>query len=267
MKSEGEFKNRKDSNNNINFTLTYHPPYCWDKILQFLANRAIKGVELVKDDAYLRTVRLKNEKGNYFDGWVKVKNNSKKNCLMVTINESLLPVMGEIIAKLKGLFDLECDPYVIYETLSSMNNIKPGLCVLGTRLPGCFDAFEMATRAVIGQQISVKAANTIASRIANTYGIPIETGIEGLSHSFPSFNDILSLNGNIDDHLGVLGVTSIRAKAIYELAHLISEKVICHDSCIQVEKEIKKLMVFVVLVVGLPNILLCVQWGGLTHFL
>ncbi len=234
--------NKKD--NNISLALSYRPPYCWNKILNFLADRAIKGVELIKNDAYFRTVQLKNEKGKYINGWVEVKNNSRKNNLSVTMSQSLLSVMPEVMVRLKCLFDLQCDPHVIYETLSSMNDIKPDLCILGTRLPGCFDAFEMATRAVLGQQISVKAANTLASRMVDTYGSPIETGIEGLTHIFPSSENIIALNNdnNIDDHLGILGITSIRAKTIYELACLISEGIIDFDLCIHVEKDIKKLM-------------------------
>ncbi|WP_409200439.1 DNA-3-methyladenine glycosylase 2 family protein [Methanobrevibacter sp. DSM 116169] len=229
-------------NKNIELAISYRPPYCWDEILNFLKNRAIEGVELVKNNTYMRTVQIKNKKGEYVYGWIKVKNNFKKNNLAITISESLLSVIPQILFQLKKLFDTESDPYTIYDTLSSMNKINPNFCKLGIRLPGCFDIFEMITRAVIGQQISVKAANTIISRIVIAYGTTIETNSKELTHVFPSSDKILSLIGPIENHFGPLGVTSARANTIYELANLINKKEINFDSCNNIEEKIKKLM-------------------------
>ena len=71
-----------------------------------------------------------------------------------------------------GFFDLDCNPDLIYETLQRMNELRPGLCVPGTRVPGRFDAFETAVRAILGQQITVKAASTLAGRLAERFGAP-----------------------------------------------------------------------------------------------
>lgn len=158
----------------------------------------------------MRTVHLENAEGKHVFGWVRVGHKPKKNSLTVTVSETLLPVLPQVLARVRHLFDLYCDPDAVYETLRVMNDIRPGLCVLGTRLPSCFNAFEMAVRAVLGQQITVKAASTLAARMVDAYGTPIQTGIEGLTHVFPSPEDILALNGPIENDLGRLGVIAAR---------------------------------------------------------
>ena len=232
----------KSHNEGITLTLGYRPPYRWEEMLNFLAGRAIKGVEVIKNDEYIRTVHLEDAEGNDIYGWVRVGHRHKKNVLIVTVSSTLLPVLPQVLARIRHLFDLYCNPQAIYETLKAMNDIRPGLCVLGTRMPGCFDAFEMAVRAVLGQQITVKAASTLAARIVQTYGTPIQTGIDGLTHIFPSPEDIFTLDGPIENHLGPLGVISTRAKTIYELARTFVQGEIDFDLPSQPEEEIKKLM-------------------------
>jgi AraC family transcriptional regulator of adaptative response / DNA-3-methyladenine glycosylase II len=223
----------------ITLALGYRPPYRWEAMLNFLAVRAIPGVEAVKEGAYLRTVRLVTAKGQYLHGWLCVSNNPTKNTLSVTVSENLLPVLSRVLARVKRLFDLHCDPDAVYEALSAMNDIRPGLCVLGTRLPGCFDAFEMSVRAVLGQQISVKAAGTLAARVAETYGTQLQTGLDGLTHVFPSPEAMLALEDSIKDRLGGLGVTSARSETIYKLSRAFSQKEVDFDYCLQPEEEIR----------------------------
>lgn len=164
--------------------LGYRPPYDWGKVLGFLAGRAITGTEVIKNNEYLRTVYLQSADGKALSGWVRVGHKPAKNVLSVTVSESLLPVLPQVLARIRHLFDLYCDPDAVYETLQVMNELQAGLCVLGTRVPGCFNAFEMSVRAVLGQQITVKAASTLAARIVQAYGVPVQTGIEGLTHIF-----------------------------------------------------------------------------------
>lgn len=222
--------------------LGYRPPYRWEQMLHFLAGRAIAGVDLVKDGEYLRAVRITAAGQQPVYGWVRVGHNPQRAVLTVAVSESLLPVLPQVLARIRRLFDLYCEPEAVYEKLAVMNDIRPGLCVPGTRLPGCFDAFEMAVRAVLGQQITVKAASTLAARMVSAYGIPVETGIEGLTHVFPSPEDILSLEGAIENHLGELGVISARSKTIYALAQAIAEGEIDLDLPAEPEAEMKKLL-------------------------
>lgn len=201
----------------ITLYLGYRPPYLWNGILNFLQGRAIPGVELVSDNAYHRTVTLPHNQKMY-RGWITVQHAEKKNMLSVTISGTLLPVLSKVLMRVKHLFDLHCDPVEIYDKLAVMNNIKEGMCVSGTRLPGSFDAFEMAVRAVLGQQITVKAAKTLATRIASTFGTEISTPFAELTHTFPTPEDFCALTGSIENHLGVLGVTGARARSILALA-------------------------------------------------
>lgn len=226
----------------VTLALGYRPPYPWEEMLRFLAERAIIGVDMVKNGEYLRTAHLVTTEGKQVYGWVRIGHKSQKNALTVTMSETLLPVLPQVLARVRHLFDLYCAPDAVYETLHVMNDIRPNLCVLGTRLPGCFDAFEMAVRAVLGQQITVKAASTLAARIVETYGRPIQTGVEGLTHVFPLPEDILALDGPIENHFGPLGVIAARAKTIYELALALRQGEIDFDLSAQPEEEIKRLM-------------------------
>jgi AraC family transcriptional regulator of adaptative response / DNA-3-methyladenine glycosylase II len=234
----------KKHTSGVTLALGYRPPYHWEKMLQFLAGRAIKGVETVQNSEYMRTAHLTTAEGKPVDGRVRVGHNQKKNALTVTVSETLLPVLPKVLARIRHLFDLYCDPDAVYETLRAMNDLRPGLCVLGTRVPGCFSAFEMAVRAVLGQQITVKAAGTLAARIVDAYGAPVQTGIEGLTHIFPSPETIAALGGGgaVENHFGALGVTAARSRTIYELAVAITRGEIDLEFCARPEEAMKKLM-------------------------
>jgi AraC family transcriptional regulator of adaptative response / DNA-3-methyladenine glycosylase II len=225
----------------VTLALGYRPPYVWAAILDFLKERAISGVEAVRDGEYFRTAHFISSQGKPIYGWLGVGNNPAENTLAVTISESLLPVLPQVLARVKHLFDLRCDPEAIHETLQVMNELRSGLCLLGTRVPGCFNAFETAVRAVLGQQITVKAAVTLAARLANAYGAPVLTGIEGLTHVSPSPRDILALQASTANRLGALGVTAARAKTIYELTQAIVQGKIEFGLCARPEEKIKKL--------------------------
>lgn len=180
-------------------------------------------------------------KAKQFCGWVRVGHRPAENTLSVTVSESLLPVLPEVLARIKNLFDLYCEPKAVYETLQVMNTLQPGLCVLGTRLPGCFNVFEMSVRAVLGQQITVKAASTLAARLVAVYGTQVQTGIEGLTHSFPAPAAILALGENISEHLGKLGIISARANTIYQLARVLADEKNDFGFCGNPEEEMQKL--------------------------
>jgi len=226
----------------IRVALGYHPPCRYDEIISFLSRRAIPGVEMVAGQTYKRTVRLADREGNIFNGWIAVENNPKKNTLSVTLSDTLIPVLSQVLARVKRLFDLYCEPAVVYETLQTMNEIRDGLSVPGIRVPGSFDSFEMAVRAVLGQQITVKAASMLAGKIAATYGTPVETGIEGLTHTFPDAGDIIALRRNIEEHFGALGVSASRSRSILALAEALESGEIELAGCVEPESEMKKLM-------------------------
>jgi AraC family transcriptional regulator of adaptative response / DNA-3-methyladenine glycosylase II len=150
--------------------------------------------------------------------------------------------LPRVLAKVRHLFDVNSDPLAIFETLAIMNEIRPGLCVLGTRLPGSFNAFETSVRAILGQQVSVQAARVLASRLVATFGEEAQTPIEGLTRTFPAPTDILSLGEAITDRLGSLGVISSRSQTIYELALALSSGKIDLETPGRPLEEIEKLL-------------------------
>lgn len=233
--------NKKEYSEKITLALGYRPPYQWEHILNFLVLRAIPGVETVKEGKYYRTVHFLNGEKHIYS-WIQVTHCPEKNTIGVTMPTELLPVLSQVLAKVRNLFDLSCDPYAVYEGLLSMNNIHSNLCTLGIRVPGCFNPFEMSVRAVLGQQITIKAARTLAARLAENFGTPIQTGIEGLTHIFPEPEDIVILKDKITDSLGELGIIKTRAKTILELASAFINKDIDFNFCVHPEEEIKKLM-------------------------
>jgi AraC family transcriptional regulator of adaptative response / DNA-3-methyladenine glycosylase II len=205
----------------ITLSLEYRPPYAWDHLISFLAARAIPGVESVVADAYRRTVAVKKGETIHY-GWIAVANRPNRNALSVTMATSLLPVLSQVLAKTRLLFDVNCCPDKVYEKLAVMNEFSEGVCVPGIRMPGCFDPFEMSVRAVLGQQITVKAARTLAMRLAKGMGDNVDTPFEELAFAFPHPDKICSLDGAIENHLGGLGITGSRARSILALAQAMA---------------------------------------------
>ncbi|RYD60387.1 MAG: DNA-3-methyladenine glycosylase 2 family protein, partial [Verrucomicrobiaceae bacterium] len=129
--------------------LGYRPPYDWGGTLAFLRGRCIRDVEVVTDDSYARTVRI----GKH-TGWVRVKHAPQKNALLVEFTHSLTPVLPALLGRLRNLFDLAARPDLIAEHLGRDELLKKSVDTHpGLRVPGAFDGFEMAIRAILGQQI------------------------------------------------------------------------------------------------------------------
>ena len=197
----------------ITLMLAYRPPYDWDKMMQFFRMRAIEGVEWVTDDnIYRRTVRMA-QGTQFYTGWMAVEPLQDKSLVQVTVSRSLEKVLLPLIQRIRSVFDLDAAPHLMPE------NLTPGI-----RLPGCFDAFEMSTRAILGQQITVKAAKTLARRMTETLGTPLETPWPEVRVLFPSAKEIVNLNAPIADVLGNLGVINSRSRSIEALALAIAEK-------------------------------------------
>lgn len=201
----------------ITLFLGYRPPYGWDRLLSFLEGRAIPGVESVAGGVYRRTAAVRSGDATH-QGWIAVEHAEGKNALAVTVASELLPVLPKILSRVRNLFDLDCEPGAVFESLSAMNDLKPGMCVPGVRVPGSFDAFEMAVRAILGQQVTVKAARTLAARVAERFGETAATPFAELARVFPTPAAICGLGGSIESHLGPLGVIGSRARTIAALA-------------------------------------------------
>lgn len=248
--------------NEITIKIGYRPPYRFDLLLDFLKERAIEGVEVVQDDSYARVVNLdtllhsttqktkehgfsRNQmfqvKGESKTGWIQVKNIPAKNCLALTVSSSLFNVLPLVIAKTKRLFDTDCVPTVVSEGLTDFyERTSHAYNIAGIRLPGSFDGFEMAVRAILGQQITVKAANTLAGRVALEFGELVEISIEGLSISFPGPEAFCGEKA--EQRLGELGVIRQRAHAICSLAQALCNNEIDLHPGADIESNAQKLL-------------------------
>jgi len=191
--------------------LAYRPPFDWAGILDFLRLRASKGVECVDDDSYSRTVRL----GSH-TGWIHVRNAPARRVLLVELTHSLMPVLPALLSRLRSMFDLSARPDIISDQLmldpllTDVVAANPGM-----RVPGAFDGFELAVRAILGQQITVKAATTLSGRYVNAFGDAIDTPRDGLTHLAPAAQRVAGLS--VDD-VASLGIIQSRARAIIALA-------------------------------------------------
>lgn len=206
-------KNLPDQFSNFAFRLNYRPPLDWERLLNFLGSRAIPRVEAVRDGIYYRSVQIKRQ-GRESAGYIQVNHEGDKHLLSVRLSDTLLPVCAVVLERIKRLFDLHADPAVIDLALIELATERPGL-----RVPGSFDGFEMATRAVLGQQITVAGARTLAGRLVQRFGTPIVTSLPDLTHLFPTPQ---RLAGATVDQIGRLGITGQRARTLIALSQAVA---------------------------------------------
>lgn len=191
--------------------LTYRPPFDWTGMMRFLSARAMNGVESIEADEYLRTVRL----GRH-SGWIHVRHEPGKRTLVVELTHSLTPALPALMGRLRNLFDLSARPDVISARLGQDSLLAEAVARNpGLRVPGAFDGFELATRAILGQQITVKGATTLASRFAEAFGEAIETPHRGLTRLSPSAHRIASAT---TEEVAILGIVRSRARSIVAVA-------------------------------------------------
>jgi AraC family transcriptional regulator of adaptative response / DNA-3-methyladenine glycosylase II len=196
------------------FRLGYRPPIDWDRLLGFLSHRAIPGVEAVEDGTYQRTVRL-HRQGRELVGYLQVRHEADRQMLAVRLSDALLPACAIVLERIKRLFDLHADPVAIDSALGPLAATRRGL-----RVPGCFDGFEMAARAILGQQISVAGARTLAGRLVLRFGTEIETPVAALRHTFPLPRRIADASIG---QIAALGMPGKRAQTLIDLAGAIAD--------------------------------------------
>ena len=153
----------------ITLRLDYRPPYDWARMLGFLGPRAVPGVELIYGDTYNRVVHMGGVTGE-----LSVRASEKREALELEVTLSLLPVLMPLVARVRRMFDLDARPDLIGAALRRDRALAPLVAARpGLRLPGAIDPFESAIRALLGQQVSVAAATTLAGRFAARFGAPL----------------------------------------------------------------------------------------------
>ena len=216
----------------LQFELAYRPPYAWTEQLNFLMNRVIEGVEQVSGACYLRTAAITVGEVVH-RGWIEVRANQRKATLQIAVSAGLSKVVPALLARIKRLFDLSCDPQQVAAQLGSLAEALPGL-----RVPGAFDGFELAVRAILGQQVSVSAASRLAGRLAAELGQPAKTPHAMLTTYFPRAEDIARCD---IAQIAALGIIRSRAKAISVLAQAIVQGRLCLEPSAAVEMTMQQL--------------------------
>ena len=230
----------------VTLRLDVRAPYDWDRLLAFLHQRAIPGVETVVDGAYRRIIHMHGKTGT-----IEVRYAGR---LALTVSPELLPVLMPLVARVRRMFDLDARPDQIRavlgrdKLLGKLVAARPGL-----RVPGAIDPFEAAVRALLGQQVSVAAATTLAGRFAAQLGQPFgDAGSRaatsaaggGLAYRFPTAAEVVAAG---PDRIAKLGLPGARAKALHALAAGVASGSIKLDGA-------RELEAFVAELVELPGI-------------
>jgi AraC family transcriptional regulator of adaptative response / DNA-3-methyladenine glycosylase II len=191
------------------FRLAYRPPYDWDAVIGFLGARATPGVEAVDAGGYRRTIEVDGKAGS-----LDVSHLTERSALVVEVRFPDPRLLLSIVERVKAMFDLGADPAVIGEHLRGDPLMRRAWARHpGIRTPGAWDPFELAVRAILGQQVSVQGATTLAGRIVSMFGSPAPSkdGL-ALGRLFPKPRDLANAP------LERAGVMPSRAETIRRLA-------------------------------------------------
>jgi AraC family transcriptional regulator of adaptative response / DNA-3-methyladenine glycosylase II len=194
--------------------LPYRPPYDWPAMIAFLRARAIPGVEVVSDETYARTIDIDGA-----HGMVSISR-TQGAALEATVHARKLSALPSIIARLRRVFDLAADPEIIQAHLAEDAVLAPLITQRpGLRVPGAWDGFELAVRAVLGQQITVAGAIGLAGRLVRCHGAPLDPAmpaIAGLTHVFPRAEALAAAD------LADIGMPRARRNALSALAGAVA---------------------------------------------
>ena len=198
----------------LTLRLDYRPPYEWTRLLAFLRMRAIPGVEVVEDHAYRRIVRI-----GAHTGLIAVRHAPERASLLLAVTPTLVPVLMPLVARVRRMFDLDARPDVIAQVLGRDRLLAPQVAARpGLRLPGAIDPFEAAVRALLGQQVSVVGATTLAGRFAAKLGTHHPAG-DGLDTVFPLAAEVAASSPAV---IATIGLPGARAAAIHGFASALA---------------------------------------------
>jgi AraC family transcriptional regulator of adaptative response / DNA-3-methyladenine glycosylase II len=218
----------------VTVRLRYRPPYDWAAILAHLRARALDGVEQVEGGTYRRTVLCDGHAG-----MVEIVHEASAHRLAATIRSPSVRSLPGIVARIRRVFDLGADVKAIGAHLARDPLLAPLVAAHpGLRAPGAWDAFELAVRAVLGQQVTVAAARALGARLAEIAGTPLEGG-EGmhpsLCRAFPTAEQVVRAD------LGALGMPNARRRALAALAEAAAADSRLFEPLATVEETVSKL--------------------------
>ncbi|MCY1166060.1 putative bifunctional transcriptional activator/DNA repair enzyme AlkA [compost metagenome] len=203
----------------VTIRLGYRPPYDVPAMLAFFAKRQMLSIECLEgsgaNQIMGRTLAVESG-GKVYSGWLRMRFDEARSQLVLNVSDSLRDVLPLVIRRTRAMFDLDADPAAINSVLHADFPSGDGL-----RVPGTVDGYELAVRAVLGQQITVAAARTLAQRMVLKFGEPVETPWPGLSRLFPAPAVLAAASG---DALGQLGIVRQRQAAIVSIAQAVASR-------------------------------------------
>ena len=190
--------------------LPWREPMAWRELLAYLAARATPGVESVTGGVYRRSIALDGTRGV-----LEARPDAEGRGLEIV----LPPLAGRLLEatrRVARIFDLDADTLSIAGVLGADRHLRPLVRRRpGLRVPGAWDPFELAVRAILGQQISVRAATTFAGRLATTFGEPLPEPLEDVTHVFPTPAALANAR------LERIGLPAARAATVRAFAHAV----------------------------------------------
>ena len=208
---------REGTGDSIAVKLGYRPPYDVQAMLSFFRKRQIDGVELVQPEQQ-RMARsfAPTTGGQQASGWLAVEFLPDHHQVLLRLSDSLRGALPTLIRRVRAWLDLDADPLSINAVLHERFPDGDGL-----RVPGTLSGHELAVRAVLGQQISVAAARTLAQRLADRFGDPVATPWPEITRLFPTPAALATASG---DALGQLGIVKQRQAAIVALSQAVADQ-------------------------------------------
>jgi AraC family transcriptional regulator of adaptative response / DNA-3-methyladenine glycosylase II len=218
-----ELRKKKTDGKKLLLRLPLRPPYDWAGIAGFLGARAVPGLERLDEDGYRRA---------WSGGVLRVFPLDER---ALGLEAPSTKGLGKLVAQVRRVFDLDADPREIAAVLGEDRLLKPSLRLRpGLRVPGAWDGFELAVRAILGQQVSVAGARTLLSRLVARYGEPTSEEA-GVTHRFPSPRRVRQIDA------GGFGVPRTRGRALVELAARVDDGQLCLDGSAPLEETLRAL--------------------------
>lgn len=215
---------RRVEGKGLAFRLRYRPPFDWDALAGFLSTRAIPGVEFVADGIYRRSIVVAGVPGT-----IELSHGISEVILEIDHPrpESLLG----IVSRVRRFCDLDADPVAIASSLATDALLRPLVKARpGLRVPGAWDGFELGIRAILGQQISVRGASTLAGRLVERFGRRLDSTRPGVTHLFPRAEDL----ANAD--LASIGLPRKRADTLSAFSAAVASEDLVLDSTVEPEQ-------------------------------
>jgi AraC family transcriptional regulator, regulatory protein of adaptative response / DNA-3-methyladenine glycosylase II len=205
---------------NLRLTLAYRPPLAWNALLAFLATRATPGVERVEDGVWSRVVRVNGQTGVIRVRQPDASSTAAHHDVVVLEADAILaPSLMALCARVKNLFDLVAEPNAIEAHLQRARFGPIAKGARGLRVPGAWDGFELAIRAILGQQVSVAGASTLMGRLTRTFGESLAEPVDGFTHLAPTPERLARAGG---EAIRRIGLPAARAETIAELARRVT---------------------------------------------